>query len=210
MNKMKQFGIKSAWTLAAGAIFALSVTILNSCSSDEDYDMYMGDELRTHAAATRSAAPEPGMSGSDSEDNKSYVYTFVKGGPREVTECISLTENFYVTVEFDWIAGGEAKSTQISASSVEHIPVTYVWTKGGNYIERPKYKIVSKSCSKVIPTIWDGNKSSKLVTSLVVVYQLIYYTTKGNEYGYGSSQTYSNEVQVDVTDCVEEKVYTKQ
>ena len=85
-----------------------------------------------------------------------------------------------------------------------------MWTKGGNYIERPKYKIVSKSCPKVIPTIWDGNKSSKLVTSLVVVYQLIYYTTKGNEYGYGSSQTYSNEVQVDVTDCVEEKVYTKQ
>ncbi len=60
---MKVRKSKSAWLLAAGAIFALSVTILNSCSSDEDYGMYMGDELRTHAAATRSAAPEPGSSG---------------------------------------------------------------------------------------------------------------------------------------------------
>ena len=55
MNKRM---IKSAWTLAAGAIFVLSVTVLNSCSSDDDYDMYMGDELRTHAAATRSASAE--------------------------------------------------------------------------------------------------------------------------------------------------------
>lgn len=62
---MNRLGIKSAWLLAASAIFALSVTILNSCSSDEDYDMYIGDELRTHAAATRSASAE---SGDDSED----------------------------------------------------------------------------------------------------------------------------------------------
>ena len=60
MNKMKQFGIKSAWLLVAGAIFALSVTILSSCSSDDDYDMYMGDELGTLAAATRSASAESG------------------------------------------------------------------------------------------------------------------------------------------------------
>ena len=55
---MKVRKSKSAWLLAAGAIFALSVTVLNSCSSDEDYDMYMGDELSTHAAATRSASAE--------------------------------------------------------------------------------------------------------------------------------------------------------
>ena len=57
---MKVRKSKSAWLLVAGAIFALSVTILSSCSSDEDYDMYMGDELRTHAAATRSASAESG------------------------------------------------------------------------------------------------------------------------------------------------------
>ena len=77
MNKMKQLGIKPAWLLAAGAIFALSVTILNSCSSDEDYDMYMGDELRTHAAATRSAAPEPGSSGGTSTGDGSGYWTDV-------------------------------------------------------------------------------------------------------------------------------------
>ena len=73
MSKMKQFGIKSAWLLAAGAIFALSVTILNSCSSDEDYDMYMGDELRTHAAATSSAAPEPGGGTNNRDDPAGYT-----------------------------------------------------------------------------------------------------------------------------------------
>ena len=82
--------IRSAWLLAAGAIFALSATVLNSCSSDEDYDMYMGDELSTHAAATRSATPEPGTAGRmiyNSKTLKANKVLFSFHGDMDDQEC---------------------------------------------------------------------------------------------------------------------------
>lgn len=50
----------TAILLSVCAATALCVNLANSCSGDEDYDKYRGDELQTHAAATRSVSEEQG------------------------------------------------------------------------------------------------------------------------------------------------------
>jgi len=50
----------SAYIWAMCAVVVLSATVMNSCSSDDDYDLYQGDELKTYAAVTR-AGSESGI-----------------------------------------------------------------------------------------------------------------------------------------------------
>ena len=201
MDKMKEFGIKSAWLLAAGAIFALSVTVLNSCSSDGDYDMYMGDELRTHAAATRSAAPEPGMSGSG--DIVIYHYSFKYVGSQTENVPILPAEGLIAHVTFSWNNNDNAETTQINTGCTFTVPKK-LFRKGPNeYFERPLYVIGESRYTQVIPEIGNAAGKSLLKTDLTVLYREIKYDSLGNEESRSATMTYFNLVTADVTDKIQ-------
>lgn len=77
---------KAAVLLSVCVATALCVNFANSCSGDEDYDKYRGDELQTHAAATRSASEDigpvffvgvPVMPGSHQDDNVVVADSFI-------------------------------------------------------------------------------------------------------------------------------------
>ena len=52
--KITKFYPVCIWAVCA--VVALSAIVMNSCSSDSDYDLYQGDELKTYAAATRAGS----------------------------------------------------------------------------------------------------------------------------------------------------------
>ena len=201
---MDRLGIKSAWLLAAGAIFALSVTILNSCSSDDDYDMYMGDELRTHAAATRSASGESYGGADDGGSGKTIVYSYSFNGQGSVveTETISAADDFVVNVEFAWNGnGGDAKSEDISTSCTHTNPSRSFVTESGEAVNRVIYANIDCQCTKVIPEIGNAEGKSFLTTDLTVNYTEILYNIYGTEIG-RAPRTISRGVKVEVTDKI--------
>ena len=67
--KITKFNPACIWAVCA--VVALSATAMNSCSSDDDYDLYQGDELKTYAAATRAGSESSGVD--DSNDNSEYM-----------------------------------------------------------------------------------------------------------------------------------------
>jgi len=68
---MKITKFNSAYIWALCTVVALSATVMNSCSSDDDYDLYQGDELKTYAAVTRAGSESSGTS--NSNDNSEYM-----------------------------------------------------------------------------------------------------------------------------------------
>ena len=205
LNKMKDKTnmkvklIKSAWLLAAGAIFALSVAILNSCSSDDDYDMYMGDELRTHVATTRSASAESGGGSSDEQPGIHYQYS-INAGETTNTQYISSTGNFSATVKFEWSNSSDAADVKVTATCTFDIPDKDIIPPTGPILQRKKYYIKEYTLTEVIPTISGGYGTVR--TDLSLQYQEILYTTGGEFYGYGNMQYYNLQFTSDISSYI--------
>ena len=188
----------SAYIWAVGSVVALSATIMNSCSSDDDYDLYQGDELKTYAAVTRAGSE----SGGEDDGSYHYVYSFNCNGPRSTVATIAGAEDFYATVSFNWSDIGNAETTQFTATCTTNSPSKDILLSTGEYVERPRYVIVEQSCSDVISTIWDENRQSHLDTYITVKYKEIIYNNRGEFWGYHSVQSFTDRVTIDITDCI--------
>ena len=96
----------SAYVWAVGAVVALSATIMNSCSSDDDYDLYQGDELKTYAAVTRAGSE------SGAEDYSARIA--IEAGQAEQTKSVFVSnKQIAVTVKMLWNSDPRASNTQI-------------------------------------------------------------------------------------------------
>lgn len=86
----------TAILLSVCAATALCVNLANSCSGDEDYDKYRGDELQTHAAATRSVSEEQGT--------VIFAGKTVQGGSKQ-TRKTTVNDGFAADLLISWTRG---------------------------------------------------------------------------------------------------------
>lgn len=184
--------LKGMYALLIAVATMIGVTIYASCSADEDYDYYSGNELSTRAEGMM-------RMGGEMQDSIFLRYSIRAGSydhERQLEDPANTTINFHMS----WATNAHASLTPIDTSfTLEAIPTIKI---SGTF-EVPKYVIECRFINGIDRQIDAGEK--KFVATIQAQYREIHY----NDYGipidtatsYLTSSTYIN---VDVSEYVNE------
>jgi len=177
-----------------GAVVALSATIMNSCSSDDDYDLYQGDELKTYAAVTRA--------GSESGAGDYSARIEIRAGQAEQTQSLFVSgKQIVITVKMSWDSNPMASNTQITQN------VTNIDIPQKQFGDERKNLYLVQTYFPHMPerAVALSDNPRTFITWVNVTYTPINYNGNGKIDKYGESVSKVLEFIFDVTDYTEIK-----